>query len=34
MMPTVKWRRGLASVASASKTARTIAGVNSFDERP
>jgi hypothetical protein len=32
-MPIVKCRRGAAS-ASSSKTALTIAGVNSFDDRP
>jgi hypothetical protein len=33
MMPMVKWFFG-AGFASSSKTALTIVGVNSFDERP
>src|ERR1044072_2160249 len=33
MMPSVKWRRG-ACFSNSSKTAFTIAGVNSFDESP
>ncbi len=32
-IPIVKWRRGV-FLSSSSKTAFTIAGVNSFDERP
>ena len=32
-IPTVKWRFGLVA-ASSSKTALTIAGVNSLDDRP
>ena len=33
MMPTVKWLRGRVR-ASSSKTAFTIGGSNSFEERP
>ncbi len=33
MMPTVKWFFG-SSLPSSSKTALTIAGVNSLEERP